>query len=114
MRNLLFVFLFVLGITGNGYSQTGHWQQRVKYVMDVNLDVQSNIVKGKQSVDYFNNSPDTLKVIYYHLYWNAFQPESMMDVRNRELGKRLLFGRPDWEARVANSIWNHREFGRAF
>jgi len=104
MRNLLFVFLFVLGISGNGFGQTGQWQQRVKYVMDVNLDVQTNIVKGKQSVEYYNNSPDTLKVIYYHLYWNAFQPESMMDVRNRELGKRLLFGRPDWEARVADRI----------
>jgi hypothetical protein len=82
------------------------WQQRVKYKMDVNLNSETHVIKGKQSAEYFNNSPDTLKVIYYHLYWNAFQPGSMMDVRNRELGRRVVNGRTDWEAKVADKIVN--------
>jgi hypothetical protein len=43
--------------------------------------VQTHIVKGKQTIDYTNNSPDSLRVLYFHMYWNAFQPNSMMDVR---------------------------------
>lgn len=32
-----------------------------------------------------NNSPDTLNKVFYHLYFNAFQPNSMMDVRSRTI-----------------------------
>lgn len=80
------------------------WQQKIKYKMDVVMNVQTNILKGKQVIEYTNNSPDTLKWVYFHLYWNAFQPNSMMDVRNRELGRRVVNGRTDWEARVADRI----------
>lgn len=80
------------------------WQQKIKYKMDVTMNVQTNILKGKQVIEYTNNSPDTLKWVYFHLYWNAFQPNSMMDVRNRELGRRVVNGRTDWEARVADRI----------
>ncbi|MFZ9660567.1 MAG: M1 family metallopeptidase [Chitinophagaceae bacterium] len=105
------IFLVVVAqfILTCSYAQQDRWQQRVKYKMDVTLDVQTNIFKGKQQLEYSNNSPDTLKNLYYHLYWNAFQPESMMDVRNRELGKRLLNGRPDWESRVADRIQNLKQ-----
>ena len=102
MGVFIWIMAFLL-LTGHLTAQE-RWQQKVKYKMDVNLDVRTNILKGKQTIEYSNNSPDTLKVLYYHLYWNAFQPNSMMDVRNRELGKRLLNGRNDWEARVADRI----------
>jgi hypothetical protein len=80
------------------------WQQRVKYKMDVLLDATTNMLKGKQSIEYTNNSPDTLYVLFYHMYWNAFQPNSMMDVRSRELGKIAIDGRTDWDYRVADRI----------
>jgi hypothetical protein len=38
------------------------------------------------------------------LYWNAFQPESMMDARSRELGSKIIYGRNDWDARVRDRI----------
>jgi hypothetical protein len=72
--------------------------------MDIDMDVQSNRFTGKQTIDYWNNSPDTLKVLYYHLYWNAFQPGSMMDARSLELGKTVINGRNDWDARVRDRI----------
>ena len=64
-------------------AQPDRWQQRVEYKMDINLDVNTHRMTGKQRLKYFNNSPDTLHRIFYHLYFNAFQPGSMMDMYNR-------------------------------
>jgi hypothetical protein len=72
--------------------------------MDVVVDAAGNKFSGKQRLDYWNNSPDTLRVLYYHLQWNAFQPGSMMDMRSQEIGKRIVRGRPDWDARVKDRI----------
>ncbi len=53
--------------------------------MDVQLDVSTHKLQGTQKLTYYNNSRDTLSKIYYHLYFNAFQPGSMMDVRSRTI-----------------------------
>ncbi|MHA4812450.1 M1 family metallopeptidase [Flavitalea flava] len=85
-------------------------QQRVKYSMDINMDVATNRFNGKQVLTYTNNFPDTLFKVFYHLYWNAFQPGSMMDTRSRELGK-TSYGKDekgneelDWDSRVRDRI----------
>src|SRR5258707_1352145 len=65
------------------HSQADRWQQRIKYIMDVKLDVNTNKITGKQTITYTNNSPDTLNKIFFHLFWNAFQPNSMMDINSR-------------------------------
>lgn len=62
-----------------------YWQQRVEYQMNVNFDVKKHQFTGDQTLTYYNNSPDTLFNVYYHLYFNAFQPNSMMDVRSRTI-----------------------------
>jgi hypothetical protein len=91
-------------------AQPDRWQQRINYVMDVNLNVETNIMTGKQTIQYTNNSPDTLNEIYFHVYWNAFQPNSSMDVRSRELGTKVVgrnrdgSDRVDWDARVKDRI----------
>ena len=89
---LLTLFTIVL----SAKAQRDYWQQRVEYVMNVNLDVTSHKVNGTQQLTYQNNSPDTLTKVYYHLYFNAFQPGSMMDVRSRSL--------PDPDRRVVDRI----------
>lgn len=66
-------------------AQDFRWQQRVEYSMDVRLDVASHKLNGNQKLTYYNNSTDTLTKVYYHLYFNAFQPGSMMDVRSRNI-----------------------------
>jgi hypothetical protein len=46
--------------------------------------------------------------LFYHLYFNAFQPNSMMDTRSRRQGSVKL-GRnnsPDWDSRVKDRIFN--------
>jgi len=87
-----------------GFAQPGYWQQRVKYTMDVDMNVGNNRLSGKQQLDYTNHSPDTLRKVFYHLYCNAFQPNSMMDNRSREMGKVLIHDAPDWDPRVTDRI----------
>jgi len=91
-------------------AQPDRWQQKVKYTMNVDMNVQTNQYKGKQKLEYWNNSPDTLRKVFYHLYWNAFQPNSMMDVRSRRQGTIALRKDKngndivDWDARVKDRI----------
>lgn len=85
-------------------AQPGRWQQRVKYTMNIDVDANTNRFTGKQKLEYTNNSPDVLKKVFYHLYYNAFQPNSSMDVRSRELGKNIVNGKPDWDSRVTDRI----------
>ena len=66
-------------------KKTSYWQQHVDYDMDIDMDVENFQYKGKQKLVYTNNSPDVLNRVYYHLYFNAFQPGSEMDVRSRTI-----------------------------
>lgn len=84
MYRLILLFATLLSITVTS-AQDYRWQQRAEYAMDVRLDVKTHKVTGTQKLVYYNNSPDTLHKVYYHLYFNAFQPGSMMDVRSRNI-----------------------------
>ena len=55
--------------------------------MDIDVDAENFTYQGKQTLTYTNNSPDELKVVYFHLYWNAFKAGSMMDQRVGGQGK---------------------------
>ena len=89
MRSTLFLLtlpLFLLCFTLTAYSQTrDYWQQRVEYEMDIDMDAANHRFTGTQKLTYQNNSPDTLTRVFYHLYFNAFQPGSMMDKRSRTI-----------------------------
>ncbi|MBT8308977.1 MAG: M1 family metallopeptidase [Flavobacteriaceae bacterium] len=77
-------------------NRSGYWQQHVDYTMEIDFDVKTSQYKGKQTIVYTNNSPDTLDKVFYHLYFNAFQPGSEMDVRSRTIA--------DPDARVKDRI----------
>ena len=78
------MFLTACKLTKNTSSvaKETYWQQHVDYTMDIDVDVKKFQYKGKQTLVYTNNSPDNLKKVFYHLYFNAFQPGSQMDVRS--------------------------------
>ncbi|HRI60386.1 MAG TPA: M1 family peptidase, partial [Saprospiraceae bacterium] len=77
-------------------AQPERWQQHVDYEMNIDVDAAKNQYHGAQRLAYTNNSPDTLGKVFYHLYFNAFQPGSMMDVRSRTIA--------DADGRVADRI----------
>lgn len=99
-----FLAFFLLSIQAIAFAQPSRWQQKVKYKMNINLDVNTNRFTGTQQLVYSNQSPDVLTKLFYHLYFNAFQPGSSMDVRSQELGKNKINGRADWDPRVKDRI----------
>ena len=105
MKKIL-LLLIIISFSSVIYAQPDRWQQRVKYVMNVDMNVQTNQFAGKQKLEYTNNSPDTLKKVFYHLYFNAFQPGSMMDERSRRQGTMTTGRGQDWDQRVKDRIVN--------
>jgi len=93
----ILVILLVFG-TFAVQAQPDRWQQRAEYTMDIDFDVETHRYDGQQRLVYYNNSPDTLDQVFYHLYFNAFQPNSMMDVRSRTIA--------DPDRRVGSRISN--------
>ena len=78
------IFIFCL----MGFAQhpnPTYWQQEVDYIMDIQMDVNTFKYTGTQELVYTNHSPDTLSRVFYHLFFNAFQPDSQMDVRSRTI-----------------------------
>jgi hypothetical protein len=49
------------------------FQQHVDYIIRINLDTETKMASGSETVQYTNNSPDTLSEFYLHLYPNAFR-----------------------------------------
>ncbi len=66
-------------------AQVTRWQQAMSCEMDIDMDVETHKFTGTQELVYSNNSPDDLDQVFYYLFFNAFQPGSMMDVRSRTI-----------------------------
>ncbi len=80
MIRLLFLLCFIqISFTQN------YWQQHVNYKMNIDMDVSDFTFSGEQELVYTNNSPDTINKIYYHMFFNAFKPNSQMDIRSRTI-----------------------------
>ncbi|HLN96731.1 MAG TPA: M1 family metallopeptidase [Flavobacterium sp.] len=96
MKKYLFLLLCGLPLAVSAQKRPGYWQQRADYRMDVRMDVSTYRYTGTQRLTYTNNSHDTLRRVFYHLYPNAFQPGSEMDARLQAI--------PDPDGRMVNTI----------
>ena len=74
-----------------------YWQQDVHYKIDAYIDEETDIINAEQTLVYWNNSPDTLKYVYFHLYQNAFQPDSYLDELQKQNKKS-----PHWSRKYEN------------
>jgi hypothetical protein len=95
------VALVILSVPDATAQRAADWQQAVEYEMDIDFDVETNRFDGYQKLTYHNQSPDTLNRVFYHLFFNAFQPNSMMDVRSRTIA--------DPDRRVGDRIYYYDE-----
>ncbi len=96
MKSIFKSALFLLPFSLVAQVPPGYWQQEVDYKINISLYPEDHSFKGSEDLSYINHSPDTLNELFFHLYFNAFQPNSMMDVRSRNL--------PDPDKRVEDRI----------
>ena len=64
----------------------GYWQQDVNYTIDVRLTPKTRLLSGHETLVYYNNSPDTLRTAFFHLYQNAYKKGSYLDKLRRTRG----------------------------
>ena len=91
MKSRCFLFFNIavvfcgLEIGAQRSGASNYWQQHIDYKIEVDVNVETAQYEGKQRVVYTNNSPDRLVRVFFHLYFNAFQPGSEMDVHSRNI-----------------------------
>lgn len=53
--------------------QLQYWQQQVNHTIDVSLNDKEHTLDAFETIEYINNSPDTLTFIWFHLWPNAYK-----------------------------------------
>lgn len=61
---------------GNRKPNSAYWQQDVAYHIKAELDDVAEVITGRMTLNYRNNSPDELIELYFHLYQNMFEADS--------------------------------------
>ena len=64
----------------------GYWQQDVHYRIKARLDENTDVADGSVILTYWNNSPDTLREVFFHLYQNAYNAGSYLEKQERAEG----------------------------
>ncbi len=71
----------------------GYWQQDVHYKITASLNDKTDIIDGSEELTYFNNSPDELQFVYFHLYSNAQAKGSYLADLYKNNGTKVTFGK---------------------
>lgn len=103
IKSFFTFFTVVFTVALFAQNKTDYWQQHVDYTMAVDMNVNNFQYTGTQTLVYTNNSPDELKRVYFHMYFNAFQPGSEMDIRLQSIADpddRMTT--PDKKSRIAS------------
>ena len=72
--------------TASGAPGEDYYQQRVDYVMNIELDDKNKRLYGEQEVTYTNNSPDMLEYLWLQLDQNIRKKDSPVLQKNSESG----------------------------
>jgi hypothetical protein len=73
VRNIFLIILFNFFCILSAKSQQPYWQQQVNYKIDVSLNDINHTLDGFVKMEYINNSPDTLRYIWIHVWPNAYK-----------------------------------------
>ncbi len=76
----------------NRQPNAAYWQQDVHYTINAVINDSLDEITGEETLEYFNNSPDELTNVYFHLYQNAFQPNSYAHALNEVNKEETTFG----------------------
>lgn len=78
-------------------APAGYWQQDVHYTIIANIDETKDIIDATEQLVYWNNSPDDLNELYFHLYQNAFTPNSYCSELHNQNNKEINYGKYEKE-----------------
>ena len=81
---ILSVTLLINVLVISSVCSQEYFQQTVNYKINVRLDDVKNELFANETIEYTNNSPDTLSFIYFHLWINAYKNN------NTALAKQML------------------------
>src|SRR5688572_24535872 len=71
LRKIVFLLLMANSLWLTALSQ--YWQQEVNHKISVSLNDTAHTLDGFETIEYINNSPDTLKYIWFHVWPNAYK-----------------------------------------
>ena len=65
----------------NGAPGKNYWQNSANYDINIKFDPASRLLSGSETIQYTNNSPDTLKEIIFKLYPNLYKKGSSRSMK---------------------------------
>jgi hypothetical protein len=83
-------------------SSQDYFQQQVNYEIHVTLNDLKHELNGSESIEYINNSPDTLRFLYFHLWPNAYSNNNTSLAKEllERNGKSKLFNDPELQGYI--------------
>jgi hypothetical protein len=92
-------------LLGSQAQAQQYWQQRVDTRMEVTLDDRQHMLYGHSAISYTNNSPDTLRYIYIHLWPNAYKHDRTAFAEQQvRMGKTAFYYAPAKDRGYIDSI----------
>lgn len=96
IRTLFIILILPLSQSFAQQTRQANWQQRVNYTIEVSLIEQQRALHGKIAIEYHNQSPDTLREMYIHLWPNAYANKQTAFAKQQiEQGKTLFLEAED-------------------
>src|ERR1041385_3405439 len=65
--------------TASGAPGANYWQQRADYDIDVELNDETQVLTGKETITYFNNAPESMKYVWLQLDQNNLSAGNMTE-----------------------------------
>ncbi len=69
--------------TSSGAPGASYWQQRADYVIDVEVNDETQVLTGKETIMYYNNSPEALTFLWLQLDQNLLAKNSIASQTKR-------------------------------
>ncbi|QOI96698.1 MAG: M1 family peptidase [Flammeovirgaceae bacterium] len=64
--------------TASGSPGPAYWQQRADYIIDVEINDDTQVLSGRETITYYNNSPETLTYLWLQLDQNINSPDNSL------------------------------------
>jgi len=106
-KQFVLVLWLLIGMYANAYSQN-YFQQTVNYTIQVTLNDKKHELSAFEKIEYINNSPDTLRFLYFHLWPNAYsgnQTDLAKQLTNSK-GNERLFRDPELRGSIDSLDFN--------